>query len=50
MKKAILFLALVLAFNALAPVANLLVSTVYAQESPEPQPQPEPEKPKPEST
>ena len=31
MKKAILFLALVLALNAVAPVANFLVSDVYAK-------------------
>ena len=49
MKKAILILVLLLAFSALAPVANFLASAVYAQESPEPKPEPEPErKPQPE--
>lgn len=31
MKKALLFVALIVALNAVAPAANLLVSEVYAQ-------------------
>ena len=33
MKKVIFFVALLLALNAVAPTANLLVSDVYASES-----------------
>ena len=35
MKKVIFFLALLLAFNALAPAADLLVSNVYANDASE---------------